>query len=181
MTTQYNTTNNECSMPVPAECDRDADLVLGEAAQHQKASNIAPPRLLTTEDVIAQGGVVHEDGNVVFVSIRSLNKAIAATQITYWISAELKPMGEAPVLVISAGKVLRAMWVPRFTREDNGATDDFGEYNEANDTTYWPEGWYEWNHCEEVHWALEGASAPSHWAPLPLVPQGLITPSEAAS
>ena len=129
---------------------------------------ITPPRPLTTNDVTAHGGAVDDEGCIAFINLKHLNHAIASTQASQWIDVATKPEEQAPVLVISAGRVLRAMWVPRFTREDNGATDDFGEYNEADDEYYWPEGWYEWNHCDEVHWRLEGASEPTHWAPLPL-------------
>ena len=75
-----------------------------------------------------------------------------------WVDAATKPANHKPVAVIVDGERYRywarAMWVPKFTREDSSDADDFGEYNEADDTTYWPEGWYEWNHADEVHWRI---------------------------
>ena len=64
---------------------------------------------------------------------------------------------------------IRAMWVPAKTLEDSG-DGDFGEYDEATDQTYWPEGWYETNAYEEAHWLVDGQV--THWMPLPAAPQG---------
>lgn len=75
-----------------------------------------------------------------------------------WVSAETKPADHKPVAVIVDGERYkywaRAMWVPKFTREDTGSYEGASDYNEANDTYYWPEGWYEWNHSEEIHWLI---------------------------
>jgi hypothetical protein len=52
--------------------------------------------------------------------------------------------------------------------------EDYGEfltdpdYDEATDTTYWPEGWYECNENEETHWQVH--EEVTHWMPLPEVP-----------
>ena len=43
--------------------------------------------------------------------------------------------------------------------------DDWGEYDEETDEYYCPEGWYEWNEHEEVHWAV--SEAPRAWRELP--------------
>ena len=75
-----------------------------------------------------------------------------------WVYAETKPADHKPVAVVVDGERYkywaRAMWVPKHTLEDSGSGDDFGEYNDADDTYYWPEGWYEWNHAEETHWLI---------------------------
>ena len=88
-----------------------------------------------------------------------------------WIAADIKPPAGMPVLV--GGNCLsgRAKWVPRRSKEV-GAGDFHGEvdYSE-DDIEYWPEGWYEWNHCEETHWQLTGDDAPTHWCFLPEAPR----------
>ena len=75
-----------------------------------------------------------------------------------WVDATTKPSDHKPVAVIVDGERYkhwaRAMWVPKHTLEDNSDSVDSAEYNEADDTYYWPEGWYEWNHAEETHWKI---------------------------
>ena len=68
-------------------------------------------------------------------------------------------------------RVIRAMHAPRHTLSE----DDYGEfvtegadYDEATDTTYWPEGWYECNENEETHWQVH--EEVTHWMPLPAAP-----------
>jgi hypothetical protein len=64
------------------------------------------------------------------------------------------PKSGKPVLVACGKRVLRAAHAAKFALSE----DDWGywndgdgaDYNEANDTTYWPEGWYEWNERELV-------------------------------
>ena len=53
-----------------------------------------------------------------------------------------KPLAEKPVLAWDGERWVRAMWVPKHTKEQPGDSDWY-EYNEADDTYYWPEGWYE--------------------------------------
>ena len=90
-----------------------------------------------------------------------------------WIPVEEKlPKGGQPVLILSGGKVLRAAYAAKFeldTENWGPFNDDGGDYNEADDRTYWPEGWYEWNQYEEIHWAVE--QEPTHWMPLPAAPK----------
>jgi hypothetical protein len=75
-----------------------------------------------------------------------------------------------PVLAACGKQVVRAVHAPKFTlsEDDWGEFLPEGEYNEATDTSYWPEGWYEWNHQEETHWQLD--NEPTHWMPLPDAP-----------
>lgn len=74
------------------------------------------------------------------------------------VDAVTKPSDHKPVVVIVDGERYkywaRAMWIPKHTLEDTGDNEGFGELNEADDTYYWPEGWYEWNHAEETHWRI---------------------------
>ena len=62
--------------------------------------------------------------------------------------------------------VIRANWIAKNT-EECGADDFDGEldYSEEGDQYYWPEGWYEWNECEETHWRV--TEIITHWMPLP--------------
>lgn len=75
-----------------------------------------------------------------------------------WVPAEIKPADHKPVAVIVDGERYkywaRAMWVQKFTLEDTGSYEGASDYNEADDNYYWPEGWYEWNHAEEIHWLI---------------------------
>ena len=94
-----------------------------------------------------------------------------------WIAVdECMPEPGAYVLAVfryTTGKqrVIRAMHAPRHTLSE----DDYGEfvtegadYDEATDTTYWPEGWYECNENEETHWQVH--EEVTHWMPLPASP-----------
>jgi hypothetical protein len=80
------------------------------------------------------------------------------------------PPPATPVLAVRGSKVLRVVYAPKFTLSSYsfGEFQPEGEYDPLTNTTYWPEGWYEWNEYEETHWALD--SAPSHWQPLPDLP-----------
>lgn len=88
-----------------------------------------------------------------------------------WIDAEkVKPEAGKPVLAAytESGQQhwARACWVPQHFEEDTGNYFGDSEYNEANDTYYWPRGWYEWNRHEETHWVIDGEI--THWALLDL-------------
>lgn len=94
------------------------------------------------------------------------------------------PESGKPVLVACGKKVLRAAHAEKFTlsEEDWGWWNDEegADYNEANDTTYWPEGWYEWNEYEETHWSIADHPV-THWMPLPKTPNGRTNPACGAS
>ena len=86
-----------------------------------------------------------------------------------WMPENKKPPTQKPVIVvfIENGKQrwARAAWVPKFMVEDTNYEGE-SDYNEADDTYYWPEGWYEWNHAEEIHWML--IEDITHWAEIVL-------------
>lgn len=72
-----------------------------------------------------------------------------------WIPiADRLPKPGMPVLVACGKKALRAAHAPHLTLDCDQWGEfepDGGEYDEATDATYWPEGWYEWNEHEETH------------------------------
>ena len=74
--------------------------------------------------------------------------------------------GKPVLLDIGKKYPIRAMWAAKHTLEV-GMEDDaeFGEYDEATDTYYCPEGWYEWNEQEERHWFVD--KTPVAWCELP--------------
>ena len=63
---------------------------------------------------------------------------------------------------------LRAVWYDRFTEEDNYNENEATEYCEEKDAYFVREGWYEFNQCDEVNWAV--SDTVSHWAEIPLPP-----------
>lgn len=63
--------------------------------------------------------------------------------------------------------IIRAAWYPRWY-EVSGEDDEISEYNEEKDEYYLPEGWYEWNQEEEIHFKV--SDHVSHWMLLPKVP-----------
>ena len=89
-----------------------------------------------------------------------------------WVSvAERLPEPGNPVLLdIGKRTPIRAIWAAKHTVTAAENDSDWGEYDEASDLYYCPEGWYEWNQNEEVHWAV--AETALHWQPMPAPPQG---------
>jgi hypothetical protein len=63
---------------------------------------------------------------------------------------------------------IRAKWCAKHTEESTGDWDEFGDYDEEQDTYYTPEGWYECNEFEETNWKVEFTV--THWMPLPPEP-----------
>ena len=84
-----------------------------------------------------------------------------------WISVDERlPEPGMPVLLDIGKKYpIRAMWAAKHTVQAADDDTDWGEYVEEDDMYYAPEGWYEWNLCEENHWRVtETARA---WMQLP--------------
>ena len=76
------------------------------------------------------------------------------------------PKPGTPVLLdIGKEYPIRAMWAAKHTVQAADDDTDWGEYVEEDDTYYAPEGWYEWNECEDNHWRV--IETPRAWAPLP--------------
>ena len=83
-----------------------------------------------------------------------------------WISVDARlPEPNTPVL-LDIGKMfpLRAIWAGKHTVSVGTDVDDCGEYDEETDEYYCPEGWYEWNQCEDNHWRV--TETPRAWMPL---------------
>lgn len=102
-----------------------------------------------------------------------LRQAIAQPeQVPAWqdISIALPATGIPVLADIGEKYPLRACWIAKFTQEI-GASDFNGDddYDEATDTAYWPEGWYELNRFEETHWFVDVPV--KNWAPLPAAPE----------
>ena len=85
-----------------------------------------------------------------------------------WISVDERlPEPGMPVLLDIGKKYpIRAMWVPKGRLPvGDGDAGDYGEYDEDSDTYYCPEGWYEWNEHDEIHWRV--TETPRAWMQLP--------------
>ena len=103
----------------------------------------------------------------------------AAKAETAWIPVAVLP---APCLKVIATYVNRrgnrrtimAKWIPGKTEEAHSLDDEFGEYDEATDTTYVPEGWYECiNNLDDYTFVAVGEGAITHWMPLPEAPDAI--------
>lgn len=108
------------------------------------------------------------------ITIKSIEQAI----IPNWICvSDAMPKQSVPVIVCGLNehhkiRRLRAIWVPKYSIEEQ---DDFtGEpdYNIKEDVYYWPEGWYEFNEYEEIHWLIQFPVL--YWMNLPEVPESLL-------
>ena len=81
---------------------------------------------------------------------------------------QLPEPGMPVLLDIGKKYPIRAMWTAKHTVQASDDDPDWGEYVEADDMYYAPEGWYEWNQCEENHWRV--TETPRAWMPLPPPP-----------
>ena len=76
------------------------------------------------------------------------------------------PEPGVPVLLDIGKKYpIRAMWAAKHTVQACDDDTDWGEYVEEDDMYYAPEGWYEWNQCEDNHWRV--TETPRAWMQLP--------------
>ena len=92
-----------------------------------------------------------------------------------WIPvSERMPETGVAVLVVyvprhSARTVARAFHFPKYYEEASSYDGD-PDYSEEKDEYYYPEGWYEANHCDEMNWAMGDENRVTHWMPLPALP-----------
>ena len=103
----------------------------------------------------------------------------AAKAEAAWIPVAVLP---APCLKVIATYVNRlgnrrtimAKWVPGRTEEAHSLDDEFGEYDEATDTTYAPEGWYEViDNFDDCTFVAVSEGVITHWMPLPEAPDAI--------
>lgn len=100
-------------------------------------------------------------------AILASDEAVAA-QPSGWISveAEMPEPGVAVLLDIGSKTPIRAMWAAKHTvKAHEDAEPGWCDYDESTDAYYCPEGWYEWNEHEDVHW--EVSATPRAWMRLP--------------
>lgn len=95
---------------------------------------------------------------------------------TPWISVtDRLPVANQPVLAATDKVVVRAIYVPHHTVNcTEWDYDGDVEYDDTTGDNYWPEGWYEWNECDDVHWRI--GEKVTHWMPLPSVPGAEVKP-----
>lgn len=68
---------------------------------------------------------------------------------------------------------IRAQWIAAKSYESSEYSD-FGEYDEASDTYYDPEGWYEQIENAVDYSAMFVSEEVTHWMPLPEAPQPTV-------
>ena len=78
---------------------------------------------------------------------------------------QLPEPGMPVLLDIGKKYPIRAMWAAKHTVQAADDDTDWGEYVEEDDMYYAPEGWYEWNQCEDNHWRV--TETPRAWMQLP--------------
>ena len=98
-----------------------------------------------------------------------------------WISVDARlPEPNTPVLLDIGKKfTIRALWAEKHTVRVGTDVDDCGEYDEETDEYYCPEGWYEWNEHEDVHWAV--SETPRAWSELPQPLPAALGPADGES
>lgn len=79
------------------------------------------------------------------------------------------PVSAYGINTFGKGRTIKAKWIPKFNKEEEGDYDGDADYDEENDIFYWPEGWYEWNECEDMHFKVDFPI--THWQPLPEPPK----------
>ena len=111
--------------------------------------------------------------------IAALEQQLAAAQERErWIPiSDGPPENIRPVLVRARNKrgecfVLRASYAHKRELEidSDDYADGFADHDEDNGIDYCPEGWYEWNYTDEVHYCL-GHLEITHWRELPAPPE----------
>ena len=99
--------------------------------------------------------------------VRPLYAAPPTAQAEGWtkLPGQLPAPGMPVLLDIGKKYPIRAMWAAKHTVQAADDDTDWGEYVEEDDMYYAPEGWYEWNQCEDNHWRV--TETPRAWMQLP--------------
>jgi hypothetical protein len=81
---------------------------------------------------------------------------------------------------LGMSRIVRAQWIAENTVEAGDDLDEVGEYNDADDTYYMPEGWWEqidnWDNYAQV-WMQRDVT---HWTYMPLPPPQILLPPSGA-
>lgn len=111
--------------------------------------------------------IVDADASWQVVGPLCLGAAPPTAQAEGWtkLPGQLPEPGMPVLLDIGKKYPIRAMWAAKHTVQAADDDTDWGEYVEADDMYYAPEGWYEWNQCEDNHWRV--TETPRAWMPLP--------------
>lgn len=99
--------------------------------------------------------------------VRKFVAAPPTAQAEGWtkLPGQLPEPGMPVLLDIGKKYPIRAMWAAKHTVQAADDDTDWGEYVEEDDMYYAPEGWYEWNQCEDNHWRV--TETPRAWMPIP--------------
>ena len=103
----------------------------------------------------------------------------AAKAEAAWIPVAVLPAPCLKVIATYANRLgnrrtIMAKWVPGRTEEAHSLDDEFGEYDEATDTTYAPEGWYEViDNFDDCTFVAVSEGVITHWMPLPEAPDAI--------
>jgi len=132
--------------------------------QHARIAELEARIKTMAEEHADELMVAHLDGRVRAAQPAGAQQPGVATWTP--LPGTLPEPGKPVLLDIGMEYPIRAMWAAKHALEV-GMEDDsgFGEYDEATDTYYCPEGWYEWNEHEETHWAVD--ETPTAWCELP--------------
>ena len=146
-------------------------LRMGYAAAHMKIESLQARIKTMAKERADELIVAHLDGRMCGHSTEpagAQQPAPPTAQAEGWtkLPGTLPKPGTPVLLDIGKQYPIRAMWAAKFTlpvslEDDSG----FGEHDERTDEWYCPEGWYEWNEHEEIHWRV--TETPRAWAPLP--------------
>lgn len=109
--------------------------------------------------------MTHADALAEIAAIRAENARLCAQLEWTKLPGQLPEPGTPVLLDIGKKYPIRAMWAAKHTVQAADDDTDWGEYVEEDDMYYAPEGWYEWNQCEDNHWHV--TETPRAWMPLP--------------
>lgn len=160
--------NNEI---INKQRDENETLQAGYAAARLEIASLQARIKTMAEEHADELAVAHLDGRMCGHSTEpagAQQPAPPTAQAEGWtkLPGTLPKPGTPVLLDIGKEFPIRAMWAAKFTLpvrlEDYSG---FGEHDERTDEWYCPEGWYEWNEHEEIHWRV--TETPRAWAPLP--------------
>ena len=137
---------------------QEVDQVMDEAAAELRRQDARIAELDSELEAVGAGGV---SGPLVGRAAPPTAQAEGWTKLP----GQLPEPGMPVLLDIGKKYPIRAMWAAKHTVQAADDDTDWGEYVEEDDMYYAPEGWYEWNQCEDNHWRV--TETPRAWMPLP--------------